>query len=67
MRRKFIIILLLGLVYFTGTTLIDAGSFKTVINQFDGQVVKVYDSVVGPEDLDIDRERGLLYISSSDR
>ena len=67
MKKKALIILLFGIIYFTGSTIIDAGSFKTIKNEFNGEVIQVYESMQGPEDLDIDRENGLLFISSSDR
>jgi arylesterase/paraoxonase len=67
MKKKALIIFLLGIIYFTGSTIIDAGSFKTIKNEFNGELVQIYESMSGPEDLDIDRENGLLFISSSDR
>ncbi len=67
MKKKFVIIFLLGIIYFTGSTIIDSGTFKTIENKFDGQVTTIYNSMAGTEDLAIDRERGLLFISSSDR
>ena len=67
MKKKALIIFLLGIIYFTGSTIIDAGSFKSIKNEFNGEVVQIYTSMSGPEDLDIDRENGLLFISSSDR
>ncbi|MFY0653396.1 MAG: SMP-30/gluconolactonase/LRE family protein [Cyclobacteriaceae bacterium] len=67
MSKKVLIILLLGVIYFTGSTLNDAGTFKSVKDDFNGEVVTIYEQMAGTEDLDIDRESGLLFISSSDR
>ncbi|MEQ6120251.1 SMP-30/gluconolactonase/LRE family protein [Reichenbachiella sp. MALMAid0571] len=67
MKKKFVIIFLLGIIYFTGSTIIDSGTFKTIENKFTGEVTTIYNSMSGTEDMAIDRERGLLFISSSDR
>lgn len=67
MRKKIVVILLLAVMYFTGSMLIDAGSFKVIENKFEGEVVRIYNSMAGPEDLDIDEENGLIFISSMDR
>lgn len=67
MKKKFIVILLLAIIYFTGSTLIDAGTFKVVESKFDGKVLRIYNNMAGPEDLDVDEENGLIFISSSDR
>ena len=67
MNKKIVVLILLAIIYFTGSMLIDGGTFKTVKNKFDGEIVTIYQDLHGTEDLDIDREKGLLFISSSDR
>ena len=47
--------------------MIEAGVFKTIENHSDLKNTQIYDNMPGPEDLDIDEENGLLFISSTDR
>ena len=68
MMKKYIVILvLLVLVYFVVNTMIQAGVFKTIENHSDLTNTKIYNNMAGPEDLDIDKENGLLFISQTDR
>lgn len=48
-------------------TLYTAGTFTSIQNHFEGRVLQTFVNMPGTEDLDIDREQGLLFISSSDR
>lgn len=59
-----LLILLIGLII---KTMYDAGSFKTIEPHFEGKEIITYTNVAGPEDLDVDDESGLLFISSTDR
>ncbi len=54
-------------IFFVGRTLYTAGSFKTIHNHLEGSVKKIYNEMPGTEDLEVDYEKGLLFISSSDR
>src|SRR6185295_16382420 len=68
MRKKWIgAALAATLILFIVRTLYTAGTFKTIHNHMDGSVIQNYTSMPGTEDLDIDREKGLMFISSSDR
>lgn len=65
--KKTVVILLLALAYFVYNKLDRSGYFKEINNEFTGSVVKVYNNMPGPEDIDVDRENGLIFISSDDR
>lgn len=65
--KKIIIILLLAIGYFIISTLYHAGSFNTIHAHSELTDISMYTNVAGTEDLEIDREKGLLFISSSDR
>lgn len=67
MKKYLLILILLALVYFVANTMIQAGVFKSVENHSDLTNVKIYNNMPGPEDLDIDAENGLLFISQTDR
>lgn len=67
MKKKIAGSIFLVLVFFVLKTLYSAGSFKTIISHSSLKDVSIYTNVAGTEDLDIDEERGLLFISSSDR
>lgn len=68
MKIKWILLLLLVLIAgFVVKTMYDAGSFKKIEPHFEGKVIITYTNVAGPEDLDVDDESGLLFISSTDR
>jgi len=47
--------------------MMDAGVFRTIENHLDGEVTQTITGIPGPEDMDIDRSTGVLYISSTDR
>ncbi len=65
--RKTLLILFLALSYFIYNKLESSGVFKDIKNNFKGTVSKVYDNMPGTEDIDVDRERGWMFISSADR
>ena len=71
MKRKWLKILLGAtvalLVLFIINTLYSAGAFKTIIPHLEGTVKTVYTTMPGTEDMDIDYQKGLLFISSTDR
>jgi len=67
MKKYVLIFVLFALVYFVLDTLVDAGFFKTVEDHSELKNTQLYDNIPGPEDLDIDVENGLLFISSTDR
>ncbi len=66
--KKFIAFaVLLYIIYFIVNTLYDSGVFKTIENHSLFQNIKSYETIYGPEDLDIDHKKNSLFISSSDR
>jgi len=67
MKKYIALLILLFVLYFVFNTLYDAGAFKTIKNYSQLEDVKVYKNIYGPEDLDVDTEKGLLFISASDR
>jgi arylesterase/paraoxonase len=67
--KKFKISILLFLLFvlaFVGKTLLDSGYFKTIKPHFNG-TVQVVEGITGAEDLTIDQETGLAFLSSDDR
>jgi arylesterase/paraoxonase len=71
MKIKFIPLLIgflaASLVIFILNTLYSAGVFKTLTPHVEGQVKTIYQNMYGTEDMDIDYQKGLLFISSTDR
>jgi arylesterase/paraoxonase len=71
MKRKtvfIIIIAVLGiLALYILNTLYSAGVFKTLKPHLEGTIKTIYTTMPGTEDLDIDYQKGLLFISSTDR
>ena len=61
------VLVLLALLLFILKTLYQAGSFKKITPHFEGSEMSFITGIPGPEDLEIDREEGLMYISSTDR
>lgn len=57
-------LLLLLLLLFILKTINKAGVFKNIQGHFDGTEVRVYDNIHGSEDIDIDHEAELLFISA---
>jgi arylesterase / paraoxonase len=55
------------LVIFIINTLYSAGVFKTLAPHLEGQLKTIYTTMPGTEDMDIDYQKGLLFISSTDR
>jgi len=47
--------------------LIPAGVFKTIHPHFDGAVQKMVSPIAGPEDITIDQQTGIAFISADDR
>lgn len=62
-----VLALVAALAYLVGDTLNVAGSFKSLSPHAEVVIKKVYAGMAGPEDMDIDRDTGLLFISSADR
>ncbi|NOS94678.1 MAG: hypothetical protein HOP30_22430 [Cyclobacteriaceae bacterium] len=54
-------------IIFILNTLNAAGSFTTLTSHIDGQIETTYTNTPGAEDMDIDYQKGLLFISSTDR
>ena len=59
--------LIAGLLYLVGNTLYVAGSFKSIRPHVEGTIQRVIGNMPGTEDMDLDEDLGLLFISSSDR
>lgn len=60
-------IILAVLLYAIIGILVPAGVFKTISPHFDGAQAKVSLPIAGPEDITIDQESGLAFISVDDR
>ncbi|MCU0356931.1 MAG: SMP-30/gluconolactonase/LRE family protein [Cyclobacteriaceae bacterium] len=60
-----VLLFLAGLIYFG--LLLPAGVFKTIRPHFNGSITTLDFSVAGPEDITIDQEHGLAFISADDR
>ncbi|HMP99516.1 MAG TPA: SMP-30/gluconolactonase/LRE family protein [Cyclobacteriaceae bacterium] len=70
MKKVFItalIILFSTLAYIVVGILIPAGVFKNIEPHFDGSVEKIILPVAGPEDISIDQQSGIAFISADDR
>lgn len=68
MRLKWALtILVLVIAGMLANTLYVAGVFKTLQPHFEGSLQLMYNQIPGPEDMDIDYEKGLLFISSTNR
>ncbi|MBT8218231.1 MAG: SMP-30/gluconolactonase/LRE family protein [Bacteroidia bacterium] len=69
MKKSHVILLLLIalLLFFIANTLHQAGVFREIHPHIEGEAIRTYDNIPGPEDIDIDRTNGLLFISSTDR
>ena len=67
MKKYVVIIILVVIAIFIGNTLYRAGSFKSIKNHSELNDIKVYTSLAGPEDFDIDKENGWMFISATDR
>ncbi|PHS15901.1 MAG: hypothetical protein COA86_12845 [Kangiella sp.] len=67
MKTKVAAIFLLIIVVFIVNALNDAGAFKNIEPHSDIKDIKIYTNVAGTEDLDMDRKKGLLFISSTNR
>ncbi|MEN8250060.1 MAG: SMP-30/gluconolactonase/LRE family protein [Bacteroidota bacterium] len=65
--KRFLIIFSLAAAFFVLKLFYQAGQFKSVENEFNGEVIKIYTNVYGPEDMQIDHETGNLFISSTNR
>ena len=60
-------VLLALLLYAVLGILVPAGVFKTISPHFEGNVAKLELPIAGPEDITIDQESGLAFISVDDR
>ncbi|MFN7258474.1 MAG: SMP-30/gluconolactonase/LRE family protein [Cyclobacteriaceae bacterium] len=71
MKRKRVFIFLgavVGvLILFILNTLYSAGVFKTLKPHLEGTIKTIYTTMPGTEDMDIDYQKGLLFISANDR
>ena len=67
MLKKTVLLVFLGIAYWILSTLYYAGTFKTIEPHSELTDISVYTNVAGTEDLEIDREKGVLFISSTDR
>jgi arylesterase / paraoxonase len=61
------VVILAALLYAVIGILVPAGVFKTISPHFDGTETKVTLPIAGPEDITIDQESGLAFISVDDR
>ena len=53
-----------AIVYVLVNSLIVAGTFRSIQPHLEGTTTVVYSGIPGPEDMDMDNESGLLFISS---
>jgi len=67
MKKKIAGVIFIVCILFVLNALHNAGSFKTIISHSEIKDISIYTNVAGTEDLDIDEDKGLLFISSSDR
>jgi len=67
MKKTIALIIFLAVVAFVVNTLHHSGSFKALEPHSSLTDISIYTNMAGPEDIVIDRARGLLFISSSDR
>ena len=65
--KRALVIIFLAAGFFVVQTLYRAGQFKSIEDKFSGTISKVYTNVPGPEDFQLDRLTGNLYISGTDR
>lgn len=65
--KRFFIILILVVGFYILKTLYQAGQFKSIKEHNKGEVTKIYTNVSGPEDMQLDRTTGNLFISSTNR
>jgi arylesterase/paraoxonase len=59
--------ILIAVIYFVFDTLLQAGFFKSISNEFNGSEIHMYENVWGGEDIEWDRTNNLIYISATDR
>ena len=64
--RLAVLLIVLFLIAFVLITLLDSGFFKTIEPHFEG-TVQIIGGIPGPEDITIDQENGIAFISSDDR
>ena len=64
--KKFVLILIILLVIFIANILISTGFFRTVENQFDGDIVKKV-ALPGAEDITVSAIDSFALVSSTDR
>ena len=64
--KKILLGVVAVIILFVAKTLIQSGSFKTIVPHFDGQITEV-SGMVGVEDITIDQTTGIAFLSSDDR
>lgn len=65
--KVFLLFLLIILTYLVFAMLVPSGMFKTIEPHFAGKVTSLQLPVAGPEDITIDQQTGLAFISVDDR
>jgi len=65
--KRFLVILSLVIGFYVLKTLYQAGQFKSITNTNKGEVAWVYTNMYGPEDMQVDRATGNLFISATNR
>ena len=67
MKKIITLIVFIALSVLVLNTLHHAGSFKTLEPHSELTGIYVHTNMAGPEDIEVDADRGLIFISSSDR
>jgi len=65
--KRAIIIFIVVIVFFVVKLFYQAGQFKWIDNYFTGSDIVVYNNMPGPEDMQVDYQTGLLFISATNR
>ncbi len=65
--KRFLILLFLAVAFLTLKVYYKAGQFKSIGNHFAGEVTRVYTTMPGPEDMQVDFATGNLFIAATDR
>jgi len=65
--KKIIMFILVVMAVFIIKTLYQAGVFKTLVPHSELTDIKVYENAAGTEDIAVNRAKGFMFISSSDR
>ncbi len=67
MKKIILWLVFITISYFVISTFYYAGSFNSIDEHSEFNNIRIYNNAAGTEDLDIDRNKGLLFISSTDR